>query len=382
MRTVLDKSVAKPLDVPLAKVRIPLFKPFLPPPEVLMPRLEEILYSGYIAEGEAVREFERKFGEFIGWPHVVATSSGTAALHLALLLAGVGPGDEVISTPMTAEPTNLAIKYTGADIMWADVERKSGNIDSDDVVRKITEKTKAVMAVSYGGIPVSSSLFWDVPFELPIIHDMAHALGAREEDEFGIWGNYVVYSFQAIKHMTTTDGGALTVLGTELGPEIDHARRLRWFGMDRGASRTSLDISELGYKYNMNNVTATIGLVQLDYIQNVIDRHIENGQYFQRMVKDIPGVEVCEWDACAEPSFWFFTILAERRDGLSRKLTEAGIANGQVHRRNDLHTIFADSRCELLGLDWFYAHMLHIPCGWWVTDEDREYIVNVIKGGW
>jgi dTDP-4-amino-4,6-dideoxygalactose transaminase len=132
----------------------------------------------------------------------------------------------------------------------------------------------------------------------------------------------------------------------------------------------------------MNNVTATIGLVQLDHIEAVLQRHIDNGRWFDQALADIPGLEVCHWDQKAEPSYWFYTVLVDRREDFSRHLAAHGIASSQVHRRNDLHPIFSASRCELPGLDAFYERMTHIPCGWWVNDEDREFITHVIRRGW
>src|SRR5205085_3778277 len=111
--------------------QIPLFKPFLPPREELMPALEAVLYSGQLSEGPPVREFEQRFADRIGAPHAASFSSGTAALHTALLVAGGGPGDEVVTTPMTAEPTNMAIRHAGAEVVWADVDPRNGNIAAD-----------------------------------------------------------------------------------------------------------------------------------------------------------------------------------------------------------------------------------------------------------
>jgi dTDP-4-amino-4,6-dideoxygalactose transaminase len=357
---------------------IPLFKPFIAPPDELMPALQETLYSGYISEGPKVKEFEEKFAEFIGVRHALAFSSGTAALHVALVLAGVKPGDEVISTPMTAEPTNTAIMQTGAKIVWADVDPKNGNIDPVSVKAKITERTRAVVVVHYGGIPVD--MYGLSGIDILVISDCAHALGARYASRpIASFADYAMFSLQAIKHLTTGDGGVLVAF---LPDDIAYARRLRFFGIDRQAPRTEVDVTHLGYKYNMNDVIATMGLVQLRHAQWVVDRHIENGRFFDEALKGIPGLELCQWNPIAKPSYWFYTVLAENRDGLSKKLTEVGIGNGQVHRRNDWHTVFAGSKCKLLGLDEFWGKMLHVPCGWWLTEEDRGYIVGTIRGGW
>lgn len=358
-------------------MKINLFKPFLAPEGELMPALKETLYSGYISEGPRVHEFEQEFAKFIHAPQALAFSSGTAALHVALILAGVGRGDEVISTPMTAEPTNLAILHTGAKIVWADVEPRSGNISPESIREKMTEQTKAIMVVHYGGVPVDMHA---IKPEVVVIADCAHALGARYDGhDIASYGNYAMFSLQAIKHVSTCDGGMLTVYGDW---SAAHARRLRFFGIDRQAPRTEMDVTHVGYKYNMHDVTATMGLVQLKHAQEVIGRYIANGKYFDEALRGIPGLELCRWSPLAEPSYWFYTVFAEDCDGLSRKLTEAGIGNGKIHRRNDWHSVFAESACELPGLDEFWAGVLHVPCHWAVGDEEREYIMETMRSGW
>lgn len=361
---------------------IPLFKVHLPPREVLLPRLESVLYSGHVAEGEVVKDFETRFGEWTGNANTLSFHSGTAALHTALLLAGAGPGDEVISTPMTAEPTNMAVMHSGAALVWADVDPANGNISPDSIAGRITDRTKAIVAVHYGGIPVSLNRIHAIAAEhgIPVIEDAAHALGAKYGGRrIGSHSEYVMFSFQAIKHMTTVDGGMLTCARAE---DVPAGRRIRWFGIDRAEPRISVNVREVGYKYNMNNVTAAVGLAQLEGIDGVIGRHIENGRFYDEQLAGIPGLRICSFDDEASPSYWMYTALVERRDDLVRRLKEAGIDCGQVHRRNDEHSVFAAARTPLPGLDCFYKHMLHIPCGWWVTDEDREYIVDTIRRGW
>jgi perosamine synthetase len=347
-----------------------------------MPQLQEVLYSGHIAEGEVVKQFEAEFGRFIGNPNSLSFHSGTAALHTALLLAGVERGDEVISTPMTAEPTNMAVMHAGATPVWADVDARTGNMDPDSIAKKITGKTKAIIVVHYGGVPASLKRISEIAelAGIPIIEDAAHALGAMYDGRpIGNHSDYVMFSFQAIKHMTTVDGGMLMCRRES---DLPIGRRIRWFGIDRCQPRISVDVEEVGYKYHMNNVTAAIGLAQLSIIDGVIARHKCNGRYYDNALANVPGLQLCEYDPSADPSYWMYTVLAQRRDDLVRVLSDAGIACSQVHRRNDLHPVFASSRTELPALDDFYSRMLHIPCGWWVTDVQREYIVSCIRRGW
>jgi len=299
-----------------------------------------------------------------------------------LKLAGAGPGTEVISTPMTAEPTNLAILHAGASVVWADVDARNANIAADSIAERITGKTRAIVVVHYGGVPASLEAIRRVAVAagIPVIEDAAHALGARYGGMIlGTHSEYVMFSFQAIKHLTTVDGG---MLACRNAADIARGRRLRWFGIDRKAPRTEVDVAEPGYKYHMNNVNAAIGRIQLDHIGAVIARHASNGRYFDEALRGIAGLQTAAWDAAAEPSYWFYTVFAERRDDLARRLAEYGIASSLVHRRNDLHSVFAASRRDLPALDHIYSRMLHIPCGWWLGDAERELIADTVRRGW
>lgn len=354
---------------------ISLFKPFIPPWSELEPELRRVFESGQISQGTEVERFEREFGAMVGSVYPVAVSSCTAALHLALVLAGVKPGDEVVSTPMTAEPTNLAIHYAGAKVRWADVDSLSGNITPSTVREVVTSKTKVVVVVHYGGIPANvmeMNRDLDIP---PVIEDCAHALGMSPIG----FGRSQCYSFQAIKFSTTVEGGVLLVKSEE---DYERARRLRWFGIDRGASRTSMDIVEDGYKYNFNNVLAAIGSKQLGWADEVVREHRACGYRYNELLEDTPGLLFWKPAVDESPSYWLYTILVKNRDGLARKLREHGVECGQVHKRNDEHTVFAYAKRPLPGLDAYYSQMLHIPCGWWVSEEEQNYIVDTIRSGW
>ena len=361
---------------------IPLVKPYIAPREEMMPAIERILYSDYIAEGEAVYNFEKELGEYLHNPLTLCLNSGTAALHIALLLIGVGPGDEVISTAMTAEPTNTTIALTGAKIIWGDVDVKTGLLDPCDVRKKITSRTKAIVLVHYAGMVCDMDEFNKISkeFSIPIIEDTAHALGSRyAQKPVGSTSEYAIFSFQAIKHMTTVDGGALTLMSED---KLNVARRLRWFGLDKKVSRLENDIKVAGYKYGMNNVTATMGSIQLKHMPNVIGSYINNGKYFDEALKNIPGVTLIPYYNNTEPSYWLYTIKVEKRNEFIKMMSDANIIVSPLHHRSDTHSVFSESRCVLPGLDKFYSEFIHIPCGWWVDEEVREKIVKCIKTGW
>lgn len=361
---------------------IALVKPYIAPPEEMMPEIKKILYSGYIAEGEAVYQFERGLGNYIGNPKVLALNSGTAALHIALTLLEIGEGDEVISTPMTAEPTNTTIALTGAKIVWGDIDPNTGLLDPKSVREKISNKTKAIMLVHYAGMVCDMDEFNQISEEtgIPLIEDSAHCFGGKYKGKIiGSNARFTCFSFQAIKQMTTVDGGALAFQNEE---DMNAARKLRWFGLDKKVPRLENDITRAGFKYGMNNVTGTIGSVQLKRHEEVVGRYISNGKFYDEALKGVDGVTLIPYYPHTEPSYWLYTMKVENRDAFCRMMEGSGILASPLHHRNDTHSVFSGSACELPQMDEWYERFVHIPCGWWVDDGMRERIVDTIKKGW
>ena len=361
---------------------LPLIKTYIPPREILMPKIEEVLYSGYIAQGEVVENFERKFEEFIGSGHTLSLNSGTAALHIALILAGVKEGDEVISTAMTAEPTNVAIKMLGAKVRWADVDYETGNISPSAIKNAINSKTKAIIVVDYAGTPVDVKSIQEISlkYNIPVIEDAAHALGTTYNGKkTGNHFPFTVFSFQAIKHLTTIDGGALQIQDEEL---YEKGKLIRWFGLDKKLSRLENDIQIQGYKYHMNNVNATIGLVQLETIEELLQKYRTIGKYLDLKLKGLSGLETVVHYPNSESSYWLYTLKVDRRDDFVKMMANNGFMASEIHKRNDFHTYLNDYPTEMPNLDKFYSRLVHIPCGWWVTIEDCDKMIELIKEGW
>lgn len=365
----------------MTNISVPLVKVLMPPPAKLMPALEEVLYSGFISEGAKVYEFEERFAEQMGLPNSLGMSSGTGALHVAMLLAGVTSGSEVISTSMTAEPTNTTILSIGAKVIFADVNAQTGNLDPDSVAAAITSRTSAICVVHYAGYPADMARLRQVADQagLPLIEDCAHALGSSVDGRpIGTIGDYGIFSFQAIKHMTTVDGGVLTMRDPN---QLDLARRLRWFGMSKGVARTEVDIVRVGYKYNMNNVSATIGLAQLPDIQSHLAVCIDNGRYYDSAFSTVTGVEPAKVQPNANPSYWLYTLLADDSNQVEAALSQIGVAASKLHRPNHLHSAFNQKGAYLPGLEAFYRRLVHIPSGWWVNNEARNRIVDRLRAG-
>lgn len=361
---------------------IPLVKPYIAPAIEMIPAIQKVLYSGYIAEGEAAWKFEENFGKFIGNPNTLVVQSGTAALHLALLLLNVGPGSEVISTPMTSEPTNTVIAITGAKIVWADIDPNTGLLDPKAVREKITERTKAIMLVHYAGMVCNMDEFNRISEEtgVPIIEDAAHCLGGKYNGKIiGSNSRFTCFSFQAIKQLTTVDGEAIAFNNPE---DVILARKLRWFGLDKKIARLENNITRAGYKYGINNLTGIIGQVQLAHTPEILIKYISNGKYYDEMLKNIPGITLIPYYSHTEPSYWLYTMKVEKRDNFIKMMESNGIIATPLHHRSDTHSVFEDSKCDLPNMDEWYSKFIHIPCGWWIDEGTREKIVNAIKKGW
>ena len=359
---------------------IPLFKVFMP--ESVMEPLRKVLFSGYIGEGPRVEEFEQRLTQCFSNNNVLALNNGTAALQLALRLAHVNHGDEVISTPMTCSATNEPILAMGAKIVWSDINPWTGNIDPADVVRKITPKTKAIMCVHWGGYPCDLDELNTIAVEhgVKLIEDACHAFGSTYHGKkIGSHSDFACFSFQAIKEMTTVDGGALVCKSKD---DCERGRLLRWYGIDRKAEckdlRCENDIVEYGYKFHMNDVTATIGLEQLKYVGKTIEKYRANAARYDNAFQNLKAVQPLRYKNDRSSAHWLYTMRVKNRQRFMEHMKAAGITVSQVHARNDTHTAFKDFKCDLPGVDEFVSEQVSIPVGWWLTEKDVSYICNTV----
>jgi dTDP-4-amino-4,6-dideoxygalactose transaminase len=375
-----DLTQAKPVRDLLFETEeaIPLFKVHMP--DTVLEPLAATLLSGYIGQGPRVDEFEQELAPWFGNKNVLTVNSGTSALQLALRLANVGSGDEVISTPMTCAATNTPIMAMGAKIVWADIDPTTGNIDPLDVERKITRKTKAIMGVHWGGYPCDIDQLDRIgqKYNVKVIEDAAHAFGASFQGHpIGSHSDFVCFSFQAIKHLTTVDGGALVCRDSDA---YKRGKLLRWYGINRETERRDFrceeDVKEWGYKFHMNDIAATIGLHQLKSVADVLRRHRANAAYYRERLKGLSGLRLLDYRADRESSYWLFTARVRERHRFMEEMKKAGVVTSQVHSRNDLHTMFSEFQRNLPGLNEFAEEHVSIPIGWWLTEEQREYVAD------
>lgn len=382
------------------KQKIDLFKVFMSP--TASDEVGKVLNSGYIGQGPKVEEFENQLRKHFKHDYIVSLNSGTSALHLALHLLknpyknsnwnGLQDGDEVLATPMTCTASNWPILANRLKIKWVDINPKTLNMDLDDLARKITDKTKVIMLVHWGGYPndldkikeIQENAYKIYGFKPVVIEDGAHSFGSEYKGKpIGTHGNLTMYSLQAIKHITSIDGGLLLSPHRELNRR---AKLIRWYGIDRDGDRKDFrceaDVEEWGFKFHMNDVCATVGIENLKHFDNIISKHKNNAKYYDRSLNDVTGIELLERKDGHDSAFWIYSLLVDNRDGFYKWMDECNISVSQVHERNDKHTCVKEYKSILPNLDATIGKIVSIPVGWWIGDEQREYIVDCIKKGW
>ena len=279
----------------------------------------------------------------------------------------------------------MPILALGARPVWADVDPWTGNMCPDDVARKCTNRTKAILAVHWGGYPCDLSELAQVAKErgIPLIEDAAHALGSEYRGgRIGRHGDFVCFSFQAVKMLTTGDGGALVCRSLI---DEQRARRLRWFGLDRDHNagetcRWDQDIHEYGYKFHMNDIAATLGCAQLPYLDGNVAKHRAHAAAYDRALQRLSVIRPLHYRADRRSSYWLYTVRVAQRSAFISHMRKHGVAASRVHVRNDRYRVFEASAGDALdGVDIFDAEQVNIPCGWWLQLEDIATVIDAMK---
>lgn len=368
---------------------IPLLKVHMP--ETASEALRPVLASGYLADGAQVRQFEETLSAAIGNPHVTAMSDVSGAITLALFMAGVRPGDEVIAPPMCCTATTMPMANLFARAVWCDVDPLTGMLDPNRIAALITPRTRAVLGYHWAGDVAAIEQVVAVAHAhgLKTIDDASDGFGAEcRGRRLGNQGSdFTAYSFHAAKHITTGEGAALFFASPA---DAERAQWLKRYGIHQPSFRLpdgdlneQSDIPVAGYNFYMNNLAATIGIEQMSHADRLVARHRANGLFYEEALDEIPGVTQLTRRRDAVSAYWAYTILVERRSDLIRKLREQGITSQRLHLRNDRYTCFDPAgRPPLPGVDVFDRKALSLPCGWWVADADREQIASVIREGW
>lgn len=377
---------------------IPLFKVAMHPDAIKA--VSEVMSSGFIGQGKVNDQFEDALKDRFGIDHIATVNSATAAETLAFHIMkqrGNPLADEVLTTGLSCLATQTPIVDQGFKIRWVDIDPKTFNLDLDDLERKVTPKTKCIYVVHWGGYPVdldrvsriadrAEAEFGYRPF---ILEDCAHAFGSKYKGKLiGTSGNLCSFSFQAIKHLTSIDGGMLTCHGQQWRDFYKDVRLQRWFGIDRDDTsrqdfRCENDVRHAGLKAHMNDVNAACGLANLQLVDHNIEIHKSNAKFYDNSLLDMGGaIETLQREPGYESSFWIYSLLVENRKDFMRALKDRGIMTSQVHERNDFNSCFAKFSSFLPALDRNIGRLVHIPVGWWVTPEMRQEVVDAIHKGW
>lgn len=363
---------------------IEVFRPSMGQEEI--DAVAEVLRSGWIGLGPKTAQFEAEFSRYIGTGQAVGVNSATAALDLAVRLLHIGHGDEVIVPTMTFVSTAHAVAYNLATPIFADCDEQTLNLDLQDVARKISRRTKAIIAVHYGGRPVDMDALRRIAGDIPIIEDAAHACGSSYRGrKCGALGGLGVFSFHAVKNLAMGDGGCLT---TENADWASRAKKLRWLGIDKGTwDRTGLDksywwqysVEEIGLKCHMNDIMASIGLVQLSKLDKMNARRKAIADRYFAGLADLGQVALpARDDAVFQSSWHIFHIKTPQRDELSMHLREHGINTG-VHY-TPIHSYGCyGNRPTLPTAERMVRTILTLPVFPDLADADVDRIVACIR---
>ena len=368
---------------------IPVMRPWLGAEEAAA--AAEAVSSGWVAQGPRVAEFEGAFASAIGAGYAVAVSSCTTALHLALIAAGIGPGDEVVVPSLSFIATANAARYVGAVPVFADVDEITQNLTPTTVEPCLTPRTRAVILVDQAGVPADLDAMQDLcgPRGITVVEDAACAVGSvYRGGPVGAGANLATFSFHPRKLLTTGEGGMLVTPDPDVAARL---RRLREHGMDlsaaaRHASRQPVieHYMELGFNFRMTDIQAAVGLVQLGKLDRLIARRRLLAQRYQQLLGGIPGVRTITDPAYGTTNYQSFWVLLPddfpvSRDELLQQLAQAGVS-----ARRGIMAAHLEPACESFTQDplpvteRLTARTLILPLFHELTESEQDIVVSVI----
>ena len=362
-------------------VMIPIAKPLIGDEEINA--VIEVLKSGMLAHGKEVEAFEREFAGYLGAKHGIAVTNGTAALDVALKALKIGPGDEVITSPFTFIASANSILFQGAKPVFADIDPKTFNLDPNEVLERINEKTKAIIVVHLYGQPADMKAFSEIAedHKLYLVEDCAQAHGAEFDGrKVGTFGDIAAFSFYPTKNMTTGEGGMVVTNDDELAYRAQLIR-------NHGQTKKYLH-EELGYNLRMTNIAAAIGRVQLRKLDEWNEKRIENAKLLTDGIKRIGGLTPPYIDPRVKHVFHQYVIRVEdefpmSRDELAQKLREKGIGTGihypmPVHHQPFYQKLgYPKDICQ--NAVEASKRVLSLPVHPSVSREDVEYILQTLE---
>ena len=351
------------------------------------------LKSGWITTGPLCRAFEDKFCELTGASHAVSLSSGTAGMHLMMLVLGIKRGDEIITPSMTFASTFNMVTLYGAKPVFVDIHYDTLNINADLIEEKITEKTKAIIPVHFAGCPVDMDQILSVArrFNIPVIEDAAHGLGAYYKGiHVGGWGQTAIFSFHPIKNITTGEGGMITHSDDQLESRL---RLLRFHGIERDAwkrygkgGNPEYDIHKAGFKYNLTDIQAALGLAQLSRLKEFNCRRRQLADLYRTGLEGVRGLEfpgIPDYPHTHAWHLFIVKVLSMERELFMKKLSEFNIGYGihfpAGHRLSYIKKRYRIKKGELKETERAADKIISLPLFPDMKDEDVFYVCEAIK---
>jgi perosamine synthetase len=368
--------------------KIQVFKPAHSEEEV--EAVAEVIRSDWWGQGPKTAELEQRFAEYVNAPFAVSVNSATAALHLALMLLDVKDA-EVISTSLTFVSTNHAILYNGGIPVFADIDQETLCIDPEDIARKITPRTKAIMAVHYGGHAADMDQIHDIAraHNLTVIEDAAHAAGASYKGQMiGSISPLTCFSFHPVKNLATGDGGMITLRNPEWDKRL---RKLRWVGISKDTwSRSETgdvsqyswyyNVEELGFKYHMNDIMAAIALVQLRRLPETNARRQAIAGMYDAELANLDWLKLPVVRDYAGTARHNYVVRLDDRDGFMAYLRDKGIATGMHYIPNhlyDMYRPYVTAPLPVTEHEW--KRLVTLPLYPDLTDDQVQYIIDMIQ---
>lgn len=345
------------------------------------------LKSKWINTGKKEKELREKARRKWSFPYCVAVNNGTAALRASLAMLKVGKGDEVISTPYTFIATNTAILEQGAKPVFADIKYDDLNIDPKSIEKKINPKTKAIMVVHYGGNPADLDEIRAIgkKYSLPVIEDAAHALGSMYKGKYiGETGEIVCFSLQVVKIITSGDGGLISTSNKKYYNEL---KKIVWYYIDKESKTTNLldplpknfkgDV--LGFKYNMNDITATLACVGVDHYEEAARKRQIIGARYREELASCSKIKLMKYQNDRKPNYQIFPIHVENRENFAKYLRKHNIMVNINNRRNDIYPMFGGKRQDLPVTARSDKDVVLLPIHADLNKEQVSLIIKTVK---
>jgi UDP-4-amino-4-deoxy-L-arabinose-oxoglutarate aminotransferase len=375
----------------IREIFLPLSKPSIGDREI--EGVVECLKSGWITTGPACKAFEDKFRELTGASHAVSLSSATAGMHLVLLALGIGEGDEIITPSMTFASTVNMIVMLGARPVFVDIHHDTLNMNPELLEEKISPKTKAIIPVHFAGAPVDMDRILEIAdrYNLAVIEDAAHAVGTYYKGvHAGGFGHIAIFSFHPIKNITSGEGGMITHSDEKLERQL---RLLRFHGIERDAwkrygkgGNPEYDIHQPGFKYNLPDMQAALGLAQLSRLNEINCRRAEIAALYRQGLKDSAGIEmpgIPEYPHVHAWHLFIIKVLSMDRGLFMEKLSEYNIGYGlhfpACHLLQYIKNQFGNGEGMLPETERAAGKIISLPLFPDMVDDDVSYVCEAIK---